>query len=676
MENINEQNLMNDLLEGNIDNFSDKDKKNLVKMLEDENTNTYMKGLLEGLLFFEVPPTPEEFLDPANGWLTKNTVADTRKWVKDAFIEILSNGVKYNVVCLYGATRLGKSTLLRLLVFYTQVYVNCLKNVNSHFDIGSDTNLTQYMMSFNLSKGKELLVEPIYQLMQKSPRVHRVKMKDQMLKKQKEVPNGDFVFTKASETGMITNRNNFNLGLGNKSPLAIIGADIIQAYIVEIAFFIEDSGASEEEIFRLYSDNLSRIRATVGAKSPLSFVLLDSSANHANSLIEREILDVLSKQDDVFYMRLSQYDVPEIAIKSFPIWYADNSKTFKVCIGNGNFPAQIINNEKELEGIPTHLIIDVPIDAKPEFKRNLIKSIKDIAGYPSSDENTLIQDVTLINDMFKDEMSSIEGIITADSKDEPKKLIWNQIYQKFFITTGINKLSIQRAPTAPRYIGLDFAYASKGKGDIAGVSCVHVERDFENETDMIVVDFSFTVGPGINETNLQAFEDFVIDLVEIGNLPIKKVTADTFQSKPFEQNLKRHGILAEKLSVDTSLNPYLALVTQLFNRTIVAGRNIFLKNNLSCLIRKRQSNGKEKIDHPDGAMVQVYDGGWTTSQAGSNAKDVSDSLASAVYALLQDDLLPTVDYRKENLKFFKNEGQDGEDELIKDAILELRKYGY
>lgn len=635
------------ILDTKYNEFNFDEKTQLYDLLKNSEINKEIKQKIESLIYIAIPPTPEEFLNHKNKWITKSTDEELFEWVKEDFCNIINDSYKYNIISFYGATRIGKSMLTRLLIYYTQIYINHLRDPQLYFGVSMDTNLAQYLICFNFNKTKQLLLDPIFKIMNRSDRVVKVKMKDQVLIKQKEMGPDYFVYSTAATTGEITTRQNFQLQLGNASPLSLIGSDIIQTYVTEIAFFIESEGASEEEIFRLYSDSVDRIKATMGLNKHLSFTLLDSSANMADSLIEKHILDELSKDENVFYRRMSRWDVKKYHTKLFPVW-SKTKETFPVCTGNSSFPSKIIEHKSEEKETPKNLIIHVPIDALPEFKRNLPKSIKDIAGYPTSNENKLIQDPNIIYNMFDTSLINIESSIVADSMDKPEQLIWNQIYSKFFTKYNDKHYMIKRAHMEPRYIGLDFAYSLKG--DVAGIACVHKERNYERELDMYIVDFAFTIRPGEHEINLSALEHFILDLARYGLLPIKKVTADSFQNKQFEQNLKRIGIEASTLSVDRTLEPYLHLVNCLFNELVKSGKNIFLKNNLDSLIRTRSKTKKEKIDHSDGKTNNKYFGDWDNSTTGIHAKDCSDALASACFSCYSDDIISGTNYKREQQK--------------------------
>jgi hypothetical protein len=605
-----------------------------------EVLNRYQK--LKGLVFKKEPPTPEEFLDPANGWLPHSFTDSIFPHIKDDFIKALDPQKAHTQLVQYGGTRLGKSAWGALLIVYTIVYIHHLRDPQLYYGLSPTSSLVIYLLAFKFEKSKQLLLKPIFDILAISPRFHRVKFQDKVKPTQEEMGHDTIVYSTAATVGEITLASGLQLSLGNTNPLSIIGANVIQMYVSEIAFFIEHAGTSEEEIFRLYTDGLDRIKATVGERY-LAFVYLDTSANNAESIIENYIIKVLPKQPKVFLRTRARW---EARPKLFPKWL-ETGETFKVIRGNAKIPAQIVTKQAQLQGVPRDLVIDVPIDVKPEFERNLIKSIKDIAGLPTMPENKWLQDVSILDDFFRSEIPNVEGILTADAGERPEGLLWDQIQKTFFVKVpNMDSYQIRRAVREPRYIGLDLA--TSARGDIAGLAACHKEWDEEKKEVIYVMDFAFPIGPGDTGINVDAITMLIMDLSMKGRIYIQKAFVDRFQSETLRQNLNRAGIKTEINSVDVNIDHYQYLLSSLHTRTILCGRNIFAKNNLECLQTVKDKTGKEKVDHPVGKTQNRYFGDWGESKAGINAKDVSDAICQALAAARLDDHHPVTIKQEED----------------------------
>ena len=637
---------VDDVIQNEYDKLSVSEKQIIHDLWHSEKgtfSEKYVK--YQSVVFKKPPPTPEEFLDWRNGWLPKDFAENVFDWVKEDFCEMLRGNKHYSQIVLYGCTRQGKSFCAILLILYIIVYVHHLRDLSRFYNLAGGTSLSIYIMSFNYDKAHQLYLQPLYQLLEQSERFIQIKFQDQVKVEQVKHGCDKIVYSKASLVGHMTLASNLRIISGNSDAISIIGNNILAGIISEIAFFIENDGATEDQIFRLYSDLVERIKATVG-KSYLSFTFLDTSANDSESLIENYILKTLRNKNDILFRWRRRWDIPELVKKFYPI-YSNTQETFPVCIGDGSIPAKIIENPNELKEIPETLIQNVPIDAKDDFERNLIKSIKDIAGQPTTNESKFIQKNYLIDNIFMDEIQNVEGGLVCDAGSSPSKLIMNYVYDIYFIKFHGNTSLIKRASKEPRYASADLSYAVKG--DVTGLSIGHKEWSRERNCIMYVSDFTFALLPGENGINIEAVGYFIRELSEMG-INFVNVVFDTFQSEQLSQFLTRSAIPNMKHSVDSTINPYMNFYSLLISDQIKAGKNIFLKNNLKSLYRIRNKRGQERIDHNSGLLEYKYFGDWDTSRCGQYAKDVSDALCNWTYIASQDSYLPTSIYEDENNK--------------------------
>ena len=540
----------------------------------------------------------------------------------------------------------------RLIILYIIIFIHHLREPAMYYGLSPLTRLCIYMISFNFDSTRKLYLEPLYEIMRQSPKFKQILKQDDVRKKQRELGSDIIVWSKAATTGEITLASGLQIQLGNKDPNTIIGSDILSCFVSEISYWVEDDGASEEKIFELYSNAYTRIRNTV-KQQYLAFVYLDSSANNAESIIENHIIKELSKKERTHFSWKSLWEArPDLA----PIWRR-TGETFTVITGNGSIPAQIVNNEIQLENVPKDLIIQVPIDFYDDFKTSLVKNIKDIAGRPTQAENKFITDGSYITNIFNNPtLVNIEGQLLADAASKPEKQIWNQVYDKLFFKNAHGKYSIRRAPKESRVIGIDLAHSAKG--DLSSLCVLHKEWSKEKKQVVYVVDCTLVLVPGDKGISLEAPIYFILDLMREGSVGIKGIFVDTFQSATLVQHLERNRLDAIKQSVDTSIEPYQYLLTCLANEQIKMGRNIFIKNNLSGLVLTRsgkEKKGKEKIDHIIGTTNNKYFGDWETSTCGIYAKDASDALCQAVYGASNFDYRPVTEYESENYRLSANE---------------------
>ncbi len=356
--------------------------------------------------------------------------------------------------------------------------------------------------------------------------------------------------------------------------------------------------------------------------------ILDSSPNDLNNAIDDYIVNEAHKDRTVYKVEGSRW-------KWRPDEYADDfakGDVFKVFIGGRGNPPRILEEGDPLltsETADLSKVIDVPGSFRLVFHDDLPKALKDWAGIPTGASNNLIYDYNIIENAFNNNFKNIYTTIEAPASRSPKNLIWDQVASTFFRKKG-NEYEYYYKPWVPRVISVDQSYST----DITSISMAHVERYKDTGDFMFVIDFTIPILPSKNDNvNLEAIREFITDLRNKGHLRIEHVSFDKFQSETTLQNLKRDGFEVEKLSVDTSMDPYLNVLALLNRGMISVGRNIFLKNNLKSLIivRSKGKTGKQKIDHDNSReQVVIGDSSWKKSFLGSYGKDVSDSMCASI----------------------------------------------
>lgn len=632
---------------------------------------------LEKLWFISPPPSPEEFLDWRNGWFNKDYAEGIYPFVKQTFIDILNRRKNYKNISLYGSTGIGKSTIAHLLIFYIIVYFHHMRNPKAYLQVLANPAI--YLLSFTVKKSVQLLMFPIYEMLKNSPRCMRVHSQKKVYDLQPEYGLSKIIWSSASDVGEITLFSGLQILLGSDA-LSIIGSTVFTMFVSEIAFFIEQEGTTEEEIFQIYTDGAGRIESRFPNNPYLSFIYLDTSCNNADSLIENYVINELQHNEGTYFSWKTRWE----ALPFRAPQYQKTGKTFKVITGNSKYPPNLNPTQEEIEKTPPELVVDVPIDFYNSFKIDLIKSIKDIAGRPTSSDSKLISNGQLIERIFDNPVlvNKID-LLKVDALVPPKDYIWNEISHMFFSLFDGKRWIINRAVPETRYVGLD--NASSADGDIAGLTMGHYEWSRTKNCKIFVCDFTLAIGPGEHGISIDAMRQFILDIYNYSGLNIAGVAFDTHQTKSMEQFLLRNEIKAysQHLSERTT-EPYDFLVEQIKNDQIKAGRNIFLKNNLLNLEKKTVKNKTTKgttsytiIDHPIGSTINEYNGSWDKSQAGYYAKDVSDSLAQAVYLAdkIDREAQPITIYEDENKKFQQIEmsymGVEGVVELMEKMRMPL-----
>lgn len=274
-----------------------------------------------------------------------------------------------------------------------------------------------------------------------------------------------------------------------------------------------------------------------------------------------------------------------------------------------------------------------------------INFLRDQAGIPSGAADRLLYNKEWIDHTFDNNLKNIYSTIIAKTEDEPEHLIWNQVKDIFF-NKILGKYYFYYEPSLPRVASVDLAIS----GDTASISVSHVERDRirldtqGNPLKVYVTDFTIPVIPKGGMINLDAFKFFILDLIHLGNMNIRHVSFDSFQSRAMMQTLERAGIEVDYVSVDKNNTPYLSLVDYVMHKRYYCGKSVMLKNNLLALqMVKRKTTGTTKIDHMNGDNVysdefclpgsSYTEQSWQFSKVGTNAKDCADTVAGNLFLL-------------------------------------------
>jgi len=611
------------------DNFDVKVIKKAVDFLV-KNPKLSQKEVVEILAnpwkfsYVAKPPTISEFMTPKYLGDTGENVFDYWRPIMADYWEF-GNNYRHMVLSLFiGA---GKSFVATVSAMY-QNYIYFLKrNPKKEFGLSPASLICTVAFSFTQDKARELLVEPMINILETSPMYEKSRTVEQMRKSQKEYGASKVCWTTAGKTmdlSFPTWDGKDGLGIKNVSdPSKFLGLSILGGTLSELTFFLE-RGYSDEYIQKSYATLKHRIFSRFGFNW-LARTTMDSSPNTMECSIDRWIHtgDAAKEVADGHHRN----KVVLGSFWEFKTWEIDNpDSTFTIFKGDASTEAKILE-DFELDKYEEIDLIHPPVELRHLFEDDLIRNLKDYAGIPAGADSKFITNRSCINECFFPGIRSIVTSILADSMQEPEHLIWNQIVDKYFIKTN-GMYQFWRNPYEQRFISVDQAV----KTDALGFSVIHKELDLQGR-EIYVVDIMFPVLSNGAKINLDAIREIIVDLKELGNLEIAGVTFDNYESQGTRQWLERKGFTVNRLSVDVSMAPYLFLLNLLSTHRLKSGRNIYFKNNLRSLITVSTKKGL-KVDHTQGktnALKTKEDPDWNKSEAGTHMKDVSDSLAAAVY---------------------------------------------
>lgn len=604
--------------------LSTEDKLNLIH----NSKNIYYKKYI----------SPQEFL--SEKCFSKDVLDRMFPNVKQWFYEYwdFPNRPKKRLI-LYTATRAGKSHTSALCMLYHMLLIGTLRNPKSFYCVTPATQIGVVLLSFNIDKAREVLLNVMDDYARNSKIFTWIKYKDKMreIERNSEKYNSfeTLYYLKNQDTMYGMGGSNVVLAsdFGKFLGLSVIGG--VMSELTQASSGDANKGWTDEYVDSMYNTLSTRIKGSFPLNLQHTGLILDSQPHALTQLLDRKIYNGEYELNDpeVKVIRGSQMDI-------HPEWFPNFPKnSFKVFTGTSGVPPKIIETEDELKDLDPTRVYDVPKERKADFLNNLYRSIPDVLGVPLGEQANLISDYRVIEDLFDIRLKNNLTYFYASTLDKPEGLIFNQIKNNFFIES-IKGLKYYFKSWIPRVIGIDQSYST----DATGITIMHCELNEENDI-LYIIDMNVVlISKNYEEISLQAIIEFIKDLKEIGNLPIKAVVFDQFQSKIAQQNLERlYGTTMDIIyhSMDLDMGSYLDFIQKLHLRRVKAGRNIFLKNNLKSIYIKDRPKTKtnkisQKIDHRDdkkGVIHCNYEDNWDKSLLGLFAKDVLDSTANAYYYL-------------------------------------------
>lgn len=673
--------ILEDILAGDSSQFDNEIIKNLnidnimaaIEWLarKDNLSETFKDNLLADgwrLNFKAKPPTPAEFLTEK---YIGNQAESTYEWAKDVFIDFMDPLKPYRTLVLTQCIGAGKSTLSTLIQLFISTHYAMMWHPWKYFNLAPSSVFTQCMGAWNQKKASELLVEPFIQILEQSPYFKRVRSHTDLVDAAGEDLAEHICWTTSSPTSVLQLQNGVNYKIIN-GPGSILGQNIISAVISEMTMFTEN-GWSNEKIFTFFTKLRKRIDNRMKGNY-YGRMIIDSQPNTLESVIDDWIWNEAPKNSENYIVTGSRWkffpqEFPYAWKQNRENWksMADGSmsatkdaikkaldqdclkkdfnkkQTFPIFKGTNGQPPKVVESESELSMYePTDIvwapttqvtsngnksILDAALESPIEF-------LRDQCGIPSGTPDRIFYNKQTVEDCFENNLRNMFGHITAPAEEEPEHLIWNQIKDKFF-NKIIDKYYFYYEPGIPRVVSVDQSYA----GDVTSIAMTHVERDSERKDDVtgepvkvFVTDFIITIIPKGGIINLDAIKCFIWDLVSLGNIKIKHVSYDGFQSQPSIQFLKRKGIEVDYLSVDKTNEPYLNFIDYVQHKRWFAGKCIYMKNNMLSLHfeKRKQGKGTTKVDHFNGEIYTDGNGDWNTDMRGTNAKDAADAVTGTI----------------------------------------------
>jgi len=512
-------------------------------------------------------------------------------------LEELFDSKKYNEAVLTGGIGWGKSTFAELALIRMVYETSCLRNPQRMYGLSDGSIIAFVNVSINLTQARNVVFTGIKTKMVNSHYFKNVFNYDQSLKTEMRFPKGIWISPASSSEG------------------GVIGLNVFGGVLDEVNFMavIENSkqavdGGTYDQATQLHNAMIRRMKSRFMVRGKLPGILLSiSSSKYPDDFTERRIQEAIeNEEDDVFIRRYEQW-----ATKPKDRY---SGEKFIVCLGDALTRAHIVDtDEKKAEDVQKNLkLIDVPIEYKRDFIKDIDMAIRDIAGRPTLSIKPFIRHKEKLYDAvnrgrelgmehpFSREVTSLQdgGAIMLD------------------LFSPMSLANKKKAHFCHGDLSLNGDGCGFAMGHVKGFKEV-IRRNMETGEEYtiwapeIVIDFMLRiVAPPNRDITLGDVRALIFELRAIG-FNIRKVTFDQFQSADSIQQLERVGIESENLSIDSKLDPYNAFKDALYEDRLYWYEYLPALEEATRLEKNEKTN---KVDHP-----------------ASGSKDVTDAVAGVCF---------------------------------------------
>jgi hypothetical protein len=365
------------------------------------------------------------------------------------------------------------------------------------------------------------------------------------------------------------------------------------------------TAANFDIVEKVYRSMVRRIKSrfqTAGGDFP-GMVIMVSSAATLDSFTERKIRE--ARQDPTVFVR------DHTAWTSKPMDHFCG-KWFYVLCSKSSLRSRILEDGEYDEISPEYLeennawLIEVPVEYKEDFESNLEDSLRDIAGVSTQAISAFFQRVDAIEACIvpgrKHPFSSevwVSGSPATFDWDYLCRRIERRLPGGFTETAWAPKES----PSSPRWIHIDTSIS----GDSTGFCCGRIDRWVEvvrrdgeghaytDTAPYYVIEVLLSIRPPSGDQIYMPDLRRLVYELQAHGFPIHGFSSDSFQYVEMHQQIRRHGIHTELISMDRTIDPYEELKSAIYEKRIEFYEYTNLLQELRSLEYDRV---KGKIDHP------------------------------------------------------------------------------
>ena len=521
--------------------------------------------------------------------------------------DLVGFGVDRNHLFLHGDFTIShNSTVAIYALAYIQYQLMNLVNPWGAFGLGDSGKMSMSFFNLNKTLGHSRGYAKLQAYMTKSPWFYEHSIRQT---KTKYGTHYEYALIK------------YLLSSPYSHGMGIVGEDVVAGILDEVDSPLEGI-KQKERVIETYNATEVRFKNRFASKG----------SSYGKLFI------VSSKQDELSFLDTfiaERKNFPEVLIFDIPVWEAKPSHffcgtKFPVMIGDTFNPPRLIEEDERLNFMKKGFdIIDVPVEFKTEFRVDLIRALRDLAGVTVAGmrKYKLFGSETAIIKCFDPEKQNpIEMPTIMIGLNDVEDLIMYMDFSKIRMPKNILRCI---------HVDISFAHdatgiAMSGIKEWKEMDVMNADGTFRRERVPVVeTDFAMRVKARDGERiPIHKIRKLVLDLRAAG-FQIQKFTSDLkLLSEDTQQLLIAAGIPAEDFSLDKKPQAYFD-----FRNLVYEGRWVCHRQQMLLLELKNleQSPLDKKIDHPDKFLdIEFLDEGGIKETVMEGSKDIADAVAGSV----------------------------------------------
>lgn len=524
-----------------------------------------------------------------------------RPVIRDELIEIFDNRKDVFEVCCYGGTRWGKTYLISCGIARCLYHLSCLVNPQVHYNLAPGSEIVIALQSVNKEKSMRNFRE-ITNLLDHSPYF------------QKHFPT----LTRAST--FIKFPHNIVIKAVASNNVSVMSENVIAGFMDEISFMKVIKGSRFQGTDEDYYDQAAKLYNTLRSRIENQFkdhvtgtwpgkLFLASSANTTDDFLYKKKQEA-KENSNIYVMDYALWEVKDtdkLSGEKFWVQVPDDAQAGKI-----------------LEEKPDYIdetVIEVPVEYREQFDRDLFAAIRDVAGKPITRSSKFIP------------AGAIQENINSYKKHFGEEQIFTVpecVINETYLSGLINKDFAEAiAPFAKFHMHVDVGIETDSAGlalvGVFGSKKLGAEMQYMKEIEEFAEktrgELPIYICPGMlritppnkGQTDIERIQELICLVKE--SLPsFTTFSCDTALSTSLKQNVRKYAnVTVENISVDKNTAPYFEMKSAIVSGCAWVPDHAWLKDEIRYL-QLHSTTGK--VDHLH-----------------YKSKDLSDSLAAAIYKL-------------------------------------------